>query len=182
MTLAAALTWIDAGTEEPLGSSRRVAAPVAVERTLAAVSDALGVDAPVVLETERGTMVAIRGDLEDVAIDLRARPIGHGDRESWEIELVTGVLGRDRPDVELVPDPGHAGARPSHGIGRTHRARGRLRDVEELDDTLLDALEPFTSAHWELWSDGSRVHFGGDLSAFDCERVAAVVRALVRRE
>lgn len=182
MTLAAAMTWIDAGTDEPLGSGRRVAAPVAVERTLAAVSDALGVAAPVVLETERGTMVAIKGDLEDVAIDLRARPIGHGDRESWEIELVTGVLGRDRPEVELVPDPGHAGARPSHAIGRTHRARGRLRDVEELDDTLLDALEPFASAHWELWSDGTRVQFGADLSSFDCERLAAVVRALVRRD
>ena len=182
MALAAAMTWIDAGTQEPIGSGHRVPAPVAVERTLAAVSDALGVAAPVVLETERGTMVAIRGELEDIGLDLRARPIGHGDRESWEVELVVGVLGRDRPALELVPDPGGAGSRPSHPIGESHRARGRLREVEELDDVLLDALAPFGSAHSELWPDGSRVRFGGDLSAFDCERVAPLVRALVRRD
>lgn len=182
MTLAAAMLWMDAGTHEPAPLSHRVAAPVAVESTLDALADALGLPAPVVLETERGTIVAIRGELDDIAIDLRARPIGHGSDEAWDIELLTGVQGRQRPEVEFVPDPGGTGDRASHPLGASHRTRGNLRDVEELDDALLDALLPFSGARTELWPDGSRVRFGGDLSGFDCGRVAAVVRGLTRRE
>jgi len=182
MTLAGALTWLDAGTREPAGGGAIKPAPGSVDTTLEAVADALALPSPVVLEAEGGMTVAVSGEVEDIVIDLRARPTGHTAGGAWQIELVTGVLGRARPTLEFVSDPSGSGRRPSHALGKTHRQRGSDREAEALDDALLDALAPFEGAHTELWSDGSRVRFGADLSAFDCPRVAALARALVRRD
>ncbi|MEM6993198.1 MAG: hypothetical protein AAF721_21975 [Myxococcota bacterium] len=182
MTFAAAFTWLDAGTKDPRSDGKAIPAPTDVQTTLEAVADALALSAPVILETERGTIVAVRGELEDVTLDLRARPLGGARLEAWELQLQLGVLGRDRPQLELIPDVSGGGSRPSHAIGATHRVRGSLRDVESLDDTLLDALQPFATARTELWSDGSRVRFGGDLSAVECGTLATLARALARRE
>lgn len=182
MTFAAALTWIDAGTADPVSQGARHPPPTDVETTLAALADAFCLSPPIVLESERGTTVALQGELNDVTIDLRARPIGGAKDDAWDIELQLGVLGRDRPLLELVADASGGGTRPSHKLGDTHRVRGSLRDVESLDDTLLDALVPFASAGTELWSDGSRVRFGGDLSALDCGRLASLARALAKRD
>ena len=182
MTLAAALTWLDAGTHEPAGGGIVKPAPTAVDKTLEAIADALTLPPPIVLESEGGMTVAVRGEVEDIVIDLRARPTGHTADGAWDVELLIGVLGRSRPTLEFVSDPTGGGRRPSHALGSTHRFRGSDREAEALDDALLDALLPFAGAHTELWSDGSRVRFGHDLSAFDCQRVAALARALARRE
>lgn len=180
MTLAAGLCWVDAGTHGPSGPTESIPAPVPVEVTLQALADALGLAAPVVLETERGTVAAVRGELEDVTIDVRARPVGAAGLR-WDVEMQLGVLGRQRATIELVPDTGGGGTRPPHAIGQTHRSLASLRALEAVDDRLLDALVPFASAHTELWPDGSRVRFGGDLSHLRCAELASLARALARR-
>lgn len=181
MVLAAGLLWIDASTEES-ASARVVAPPAAIEDTLARVAESLGLPAPVVLETEAGTMVAARGDIDDIAVDLRARPGRHGGTQTWDVELTVGVVGRGRAALELVPDTGPHGERPAHALGRTHRVHGSIRELESLDDALLDALVPFGSARVALWAAGSRVRFGEDLGGFEADPVTDVCRALAARE
>jgi hypothetical protein len=133
----------------------------------------------VVLEGSGQALLAVRGDADETPIDLRARPTARG---GWDVTLTVGLLGRGRPVLGLDPEPGDDGPRPAHLLGRTHRARGQVRRLELLDDTLLDALLPFPGARVELWEAGSRVTLGAVLSQLDDERLATLTRELAHRE
>ena len=138
-----------------------------------------GGDYTVVLEDGGRSILSLRGELDDTAIDLRARPSGS---RGWDLTLQVGLLGRGRPELSLLPEPGDDGHRPAHLLGRTHRAAGQVRQLELLDDALYDALLPFPEARVELWDAGSRVRLGTDLGGLDDERLARLLRELASRE
>lgn len=174
MTGAAALLWIDSiGSGAPSSSPRGPA--VAMEEILAALAERLGLPGVVTLEDERGALLAVRGELDAAPIDLRARSTT---QRGWDVTLTVGLPGRGRPVLGLDPEPGDDGPRPAHLVGRTHRARGQVRQLELLDDALYDALLPFPDVRLELWDAGSRVRLGVDLSQLDDERLAALARQL----
>ncbi len=92
--------------------------------------------------------------------------------------LKVGVLGRSRPVVSLVPEPGDEGHRPAHLLGRTHRVQGQVRQIELIEDSLFDALMPFPHSVVEFWDAGSRVRLGSELSKLDGETLAALLHEL----
>lgn len=151
--------------------------PQPLEDVMRAAARRLGLPDPVVLETEDGAILSMRGELEARAIELRARPLP---RNAWSVELRVGVQGRERAEIELVPDRGTDGVRPAHLLARTHTVRGDRRAAEKLDDELLDALVPLPGARVELWSAGARIDLGSDLSALDAKVVTRLARALTR--
>lgn len=179
MTGAAGLLWVDS----LVGSGTAAATPQAPSRPMEAILDAtaerLGVPGVVVLEAAEGTLLAVRGEVGEAALDLRARP---STRDGWEVTLTVGLLGRGRPVLAFVPEAGDDGPRPAHLLGRTHRARGQVRRLEQLDDALLDALLPFPRARVELWDAGARVTLGNDLAQLDDERLATLVQGLAALE
>lgn len=146
-------------------------ANVPVEDILRDVADMLGLPSPVVLED---TVVSVRGAVDGAALDLRARPSRGG---GWDVSFTLGVIGRGQPLLELAPSPGTAGARPPHELGRTHRARGDVRYLEDIEDALLDALQPFSSAVTRFWDAGIEVELGPDLGRLDAPRLAALLRS-----
>jgi hypothetical protein len=160
-----------------VGHARPPAEPI--EDLLRDAAARLGLPEPVVLETESGALLSMRGDVKTRRVELRARPLP---QDAWSLELSVGVHGRGRAEVELVPDPGEGGARPAHVLSRTHAVRGERRAAERLDDALLDAIVPLPDARVELWPAGARVDLGQDLSALTADRVAALVQALVRHD
>lgn len=177
MAGAAGLLFFDS-LPAAAGRARPPAEPI--EDLLRAAAERLGLPDPVVLETESGALLSMRGDVQTRRVELRARPLPHDD--AWALELSVGVHGRGRAEIELVPEPGDGGARPAHVLARTHAVRGERRAAERLDDTLLDAIVPLPDARVELWPAGARVELGDDLSGLTAARVAALVQALVRHE
>lgn len=177
MTGAAALLWIDSTS----GASGAAAQPPPepMETILEALATRLALPGMVMLEDGGRALLAVRGELDETPIDLRARPSTQGE---WEVTLVVGLLGRERPVLRLEPEPGDDGPRPAHLVGRTHRAHGQVRRLELLDDGLFDALLPFPDARLELWDAGARVRLGVDLSQLDDERLATLARQLAHRE
>jgi hypothetical protein len=145
---------------------------------LAMLTEGLGFPGPIVLDEKAGTVVAVRGVVGDTPVDLRARPDGHG---GWRLVLRVGVVGRGRAGIELIPEAGGRGNRPPHEIGRTHRLRGKMRELEALGDGPLDALRPFPSARARFWEAGTVVDLGGDPSDLDADSLAALVRTLAKR-
>jgi hypothetical protein len=177
MSGAAALLWIDSigsGT----GSVALQPPPAPIERILEQLAERLGLPGVVVLEDASRPLLAVRGELAETPLDLRARPSATG---VWDVTLVVGLLGRGRPLLVLRPEPGDEGNRPAHLLGRTHAAHGQVRHLEQLDDALFDALLPFADARLELWDAGSRVRLGVDLSQLDDERLAELARQLAKQ-
>lgn len=179
MAGAAALLWIDSLVGRGPGQrvSRNPDQPM--EGILEASAEHLGLPAPVVLEDGGRAQLDVRGDVSDTPVDLRARPAGS---DGWALTITVGVLGRGRPPLQLQPEPGDDGHRPSHLLGRTHRAVGQVRQLELLEDSLLDALLPYPDSRIELWDAGSRVRLGSDLGGLDDERLVRLVRELVARD
>lgn len=181
MTGAAALLWIDSLSGGGPAAAARTPPPRPMEEILGATAERLGTPGVVMLEGGSGdTLLAVRGEVGEAVLDLRARPGGAS--EGWEVTLTVGLLGRGRPRMALYPEPGDDGPRPAHLLGRTHRARGEVRRLEHLDDALLDAVQPFPQAVIELWDAGARATLGGELSQLDDERLAALIRELARLE
>lgn len=176
--------WLMAGAAgllfyDSLPSSTGRAKPPAepMEDLLRAAAERLRLPEPVVLETEAGALLSLRGEVDTRRVELRARPLP---RDAWAVELSVGVHGRGRPEVALVPEPGEEGSRPAHVLSRTHAVKGERRAAERLDDRLLDAIVPLPDARVELWPAGARVDLGDDLSGLTPARVADLVHALVR--
>jgi hypothetical protein len=178
MTGAAALLWLDSIAGRPGSASTQLpAAPV--EAILEATAARLELPGVTVLEDAGRALLVVRGELGETPVDLRARPAARG---GWAVTLSVGLRGRGRALLSLLPEPGSDGHRPAHLVGRTHRASGQVRQLELLDDALLDALLPFPDARLELWEAGSSVRLGADLSQLDDERLAALAQQLARRE
>lgn len=148
-----------------------------MEDLLAATATRLDLPPPVILETARGPVVALRGEFEGTHLELKARPQRQG---GWLVELHVGVVGRSKPDVELLPERGSSGVRPAHLLSRTHKIRGDARTLEHLGDDALDALLPFETAHVRLWSAGATVRLGPDLARLDDRTISDLLRALSR--
>ncbi len=170
---SAALLLVVHSLVRPTADAERAAesAKVPVEDILRDTADMLGLPTPVVLED---TVVSVRGTIEGSALDLRARPRRSG---GWDVSFKLGVIGRGQPLLELAPSPGTGGVRPPHELGRTHRARGDVRHLEEVDDAQLDALQPFAEAVAKFWDAGIEVELGPDLAQLDAPRLAALLRA-----
>lgn len=180
MTGAAALLWIDSISSGGAGSVTARPPPQPMEEILEALAQRVGLPGVVVLEHAKQPLLAVRGDLDEkTPVDVRARCTTRG---GWEVTLTVGLLGRGRAVLTLHPDAGDDGPRPAHLLGRTHRARGQIRQLELLDDTLLDAVLPFPGARVELWEAGSRVSLGVDLSQLDAEHLGTLAEQLAHRE
>ena len=149
--------------------------PRPVEPLLADVAERLGLPSPVVVPTKGGSIVALRGEVDDQPVDIRARPHDDG---TWSIELTVGTAGRGKAEVELWPDPGDHGERPAHLLARSHRIRGPRKIVEQLDDGLLDPLVALPQSRVQLWPTGGRVDLGDDLRALAAPGIAELVDAL----
>ncbi|MCX4243295.1 hypothetical protein [Paraliomyxa miuraensis] len=183
MTGAAALLWIDSISSSGPAAETRLPPPRAMEEILEGTAERLSLPGMVMLEGREGALLAVRGELDDTAIDLRARPSASAaPNQDWTLTLTVGLLGRERPVLVLFPERGDDGPRPAHLLGRTHRARGQIRRLELLDDALLDTLLAFPHARVEFWDAGARATLHGDLSQLDDERLAALVRALAQIE
>lgn len=174
MTAAGALLWIDSLLDTPVITP--AAAPTMPMTDI--IQDAAAqLDAPglVVIDDGNESLLAMRGDVNDTTVDLRARRSRRGE---WELTLQVGVLGRSRPMLRLIPELGDAGHRPAHLLGRTHFAQGQVRNLELLDDSLFDALMPFRQAHVEFWDAGTRVRLGAALGKLDGQTLATLIREL----
>lgn len=178
MTGAAALVWLDSILGGGAGQRVWKAPDDPMETVLEGAAERMSLPEVLVLDDGGRSLLSLRGEVAEVAVDLRARPVSAG----WDLTLVVGVLGRGRPPLSLLPEPGDDGHRPAHLLGRTHRAAGQVRQLELLEDDLLDALLPFPDARVELWDAGSRVRLGADLGGLDDERLARLVRALASRD
>ena len=76
-----------------------------------------------------------------------------------------------------MPSTVSGGPRPAHELGRTHRAIGDVRRLEEVDDAQLDALQPFVGAKARYWDAGIEIDLGPDLVDLDAPRLAALLRS-----
>lgn len=170
MASAALLLLVHTLVTPAASSAAAGSADVPVEDIFKDAADLLDLPAPVVLE---GTVVSVRGDLDGAPLDLRARPRRGG---GWQISLRVGIIGRGRPVLELTPAGGHGGSRPAHELGLTHRAVGDVRRLEDVDDSQLDALQPFSSAKARYWDAGLEIDLGVDLDDLDAPRLAALLR------
>jgi hypothetical protein len=165
MLTAGYLVLLDAtvGAQDPAVAV--VAAPPApLEQTLSELASRLGLPAPVSLEQADGRVLALRGDLDHVAVQLRARE----GRRGWTVELTLGVPGRGRPEVELVPGDGG------------HRVLGNPRKLEALPEALLVALADHPTHHTRLWPGGVQLEFGRQLGGLDVDRLARLLAQLAR--
>lgn len=171
MTGAGLLLALDTVVGAPAPAPRTQAPARPLEAIVAEAAALLGLPAPTVLEQQRGAVIALRGEVARVAVDLRARQ----DRGSWHVVLQAGVLGRGAPDVELVP--GGASDEP-HPLVAGHRARGDARRLERLPESFLVALAPFPEHRTRVWPGGCQVELGGRLEALDAAALAAVLRGM----
>lgn len=144
-----------------------------VEAVVAEVAQRLGLPAPVVLEQERGAVVALRGELEGTSVELRAKQ----ERRGWRVTLQAGVLGRGAPELELRPG---ASASEAHPLLPGHGARGDARRLERVPEALLQALAAFPGHRTRLWAGGCQVELGGELAALEAGVVAEVLRGMSR--
>lgn len=171
MTGAGLLLGLDTLAGAPAPAPRITAPARPLEPIVAEAAALLGLAAPTVLEQQRGAVIAMRGEVERVAVDLRARQ----DRNGWHVVLQAGVLGRGVPDVELVP--GREGDEP-HPLVAGHRARGDARRLERLPESFLLALAPFPDHRTRVWPGGCQVELGARLDALDAAALAAVLRGM----
>lgn len=180
MTGAGLLLAIDtlAGAPPPPSPAPSAAPAAPLETIVAAAAARLGLPPPTVLEQQRGAVVALRGELDlpgaagpRVPVELRARQ----DRGRWIVVLQAGLLGRDAPDVELVP--GADGDDP-HPLVAGHRAKGDPRRLERLPESLLVALAEFPGHRTRIWPAGCQVELGARLDRLDAATLLAVLQAM----
>ncbi|MEZ4454454.1 MAG: hypothetical protein R3B09_33695 [Nannocystaceae bacterium] len=139
-----------------------------IEEILVMVADRLELAPPVVARDSRELLVALRGDVRRLAVDLRGRSDG-GPR--WQVTLKVGVLGRGAPEAEVIPDP----------VGEHPRLRGDVQLAAGEGGGVLAALSAFPAASARLWSAGAEVDFGDDLGRLSPASLEALIRALVRQ-
>ncbi len=137
------------------------------ELILAEVAERLEIEAPVVIEEASGTVIALRGEHQRNALDLRARS---SDGRQWKIVLRFGVVGRGGADAEVLPG-GDAG----------HRLRGDVRLVGGEESGVLAALSAFPTATARFWEAGCEIALGEELGRLSGASVEALVRALGRQ-
>lgn len=182
MTGAAALVWVDSltgGSDSALGRGAGRPPTRPMNELLADVAEQLDLPDVVTLEDAGRSLLAVRGERAETPVDLRARA---STADRWQVTVTVGILGRGRAPLGLVPEPGNEGHRPAHLLARSHRARGQVRQLELLDDTLFDALTPFPKARVDLWDAGTRVRLGDDLGELDEQTLTTLVEQLVARE
>lgn len=173
MSTAAQLVWLESllCRERPAGY-RAPARPIAeIFRDLA---DAAGWTL-VTLDTTHGLLMAVRGDLAGTSVDVRAKRV---ETERWKVRLRVGVPGRSPAEIELRPDAGHGGLRPTHVLARTHRVQGSVRALEGRGDALLDALVEFPRSRTKLWPAGSEIELGDDLTHLEAAPLERLIRAM----
>jgi hypothetical protein len=175
---AAALVLFDTLLEDEVEEeAQQEAAPdILVEEVMTATAQRLDFEAPVVLNEGRGRVVVLRGELGGVDVDARAREKG----KRWTVEISAGLAGRGSPKVELAPDRGKRGTRPSHPLGRTHRIIGEPRALEAQGEQLFDALTGFAQSRTRVWLGGCAIELGRELTALDVDRLEALLRAAVK--
>jgi hypothetical protein len=171
MAGAGLLLSLDTLAGAPAPAPRVVAPARPLEAITAEAAELLGLPPPTVLEQERGAVIALRGELGRVPVELRARQ----ERGDWAVVLQAGVLGRGAPDVELLP--GAPGAQP-HPLAAGHRVRGEPRRLELLPESFLTALAAFPEHRTRVWAGGCQVDLGGRLDRLDPEALAAVLRGM----
>ncbi len=137
------------------------------ELILAEVAERLEIEAPVVIEEASGTVIALRGEHQRNALDLRARS---SDGRHWKIVLRFGVIGRGGADAEVLP-----------GGEDGHRLRGEARLVGNEESGVLAALSAFPTANARFWEAGCEITLGEDLGRFSGASVEALIRALGRQ-
>ncbi|MCA9714667.1 MAG: hypothetical protein KC468_08285, partial [Myxococcales bacterium] len=140
----------------------------------------LGAKGLVTLEQERGTLVAVRGSLHgarDIPLDLRARG---SDELGWDVRVELGVVGRERPRLELRPDPRVEPGQHSPLITTRHRVVGDTRTLEIYDEGLFDALARFPDHRARFWDAGVSVELGRDLAALDPDALEELITQLAR--
>ena len=166
MLCAGYLVLLDATAGAPPDPEAVVAAPppAPLGPTLTALATRLELPAPVSLEQREGLVLALRGDLDHVALHLRARET----RRGWQVELTLGVPGRGRPEVELLP--GADG----------HRVLGNTRRLETLPEPHLIAHADHPTHHLKLWPGGVHLDFGRQLGGLDVDRLARLLAQLGR--
>ncbi len=140
--------------------------PEEPEQIFAELAERLGLAAPVVIEEPIETLLALRGEHRQSSLDLRARTADH---QGWVIVLACGVLGRGRPDAEVLPGRGG------------HRLRGDVRRVGGEESGVLAALSAFPTATARFWEAGCEVEFGDDLTRLRAASLEALVRAIGRQ-
>lgn len=174
MCAAAHRLWFETLLESPRPSAES-APKRAMEAILHDVATALGLPPPIMVETSGAQVLSMRGNVDEGPFDLRARQSRGG---RWTLRVRLGMLGRGRPEVELVPDRSTSGLRPAHPLRATHRVRGSMRALEGAD-AALDTLLDFPEAHAAIEPAGSDVQLGQDLARLDADRLVALVRAFV---
>ena len=185
MAGAGLLLFLDIGIEQGThgnpqdeGESTSALPPsTPVEDILLAAAERLDLPDPVTLADAPRAIVALRGEVATATIDVRARRLRS---EMWAIDLQIGMIGRGRPDAELVPDSSQDGTRPAHELGRTHRIRGSARALEQLGDPVLDAMMPFPRARARFWEAGITIALGDDLEQLDAARLARLIARMAR--
>ncbi len=168
MQAAGSLVLLACLREGPVVAVSPVACPPPEEpeQIFAELAERLGVAAPVVIEEPVETLLAIRGEHRQSALDLRARTADH---LRWVVVLACGVLGRGRPDAEVLPGRGG------------HRLRGDVRRVGGEESGVLAALSAFPTATARFWEAGCEVEFGDDLTRLGAASLEALIRAIGRQ-
>ena len=144
------------------------------EKEFERLAERLAFAAPARVDRDEGPMLALRGELNNVPLDLRLR----SENRQVQLSATIGHPGRSAPPFRLIPDSGKRGLRPMHLLARSHRAHGDSRELETLDDSLLDALVPLPNTELKLWDAGAQVDFG-DRNA-NADRLEALLRATTR--
>lgn len=140
------------------------------------LAERLHLEPPMQVQTDRGSLVAMHGELDGLPVDLRGRIERSGPR----VEIILGVPGDGDPEFELIPDRGQRGQRPAHLLSRSHRVAGDVRALEVFGDAPLDALSSFPTAYLRAWPAGVEVELGRDLAGLRVDNLEALVRGVTR--
>lgn len=171
MTGAGLLLALDTLVGAPPPPPPVIAPPRPVEAIVAEAAKLLDLPPPTVLEQQRGAVIALRGELGRIHVDLRARH----ERTGWILVAQAGTLGRGAPELELRPgDPDD----DPHPLLGTHQLRGDPRRVETVPESLLMALQLFPAHRTRLWPGGCQIELGGRLDHLDAASLAAVLRSM----
>lgn len=171
MTGAGLLLAIDTLIGAPAPAPRSVPPTAPLEAIVADAAVLLRLPGPTVLEQQRGAVVVLRGDLDRVPIELRARQ----DRGEWSVVLQAGLLGRGAPELELIPGRDH---HDPHPLVAEHRLRGDPRRLERLPESFLLALAHFPEHRTRIWPGGCQVDLGPRLDRLDPAVLASVLRSM----
>lgn len=181
MAASAQLVWIEAlwHPSQPPASSQN-AASFPVDDIFATLGHRLGWSDIIDVDQANGRTIALKGDLDGVPVDARARQLHH---VQWDVTIRIGIPGHQPPIVELVPDHRSGGSRPDHPIGKTHRISGSSRELEQRPDDVLTALLPYPAASAKFWEAGTEIKLGSmnaTLQVEDLHRLIVTVVAMNR--